>query len=117
MDEKQSFLENRVRFRIPVKIPIQYVRVEDTKEIESLRGQITLAKDISMDGMFIKTSRDVKIGDVFRIDISLPENSKHLFAFAEVVWVNDSGAGLHLMLMSEEDREALKFYLDQIAPT
>ena len=111
MDEKTSYLEKRVHSRVPVKIPVQYRLVEDPKELENLKGQTALAKDVSLEGMFIKTSEASKVGDVIRLDISVPEKSKQLFAFAEVVWVNERGAGLRLMLMALEDKEDLKNYL------
>jgi hypothetical protein len=115
MAESKSFLEKRVHSRIPVKIPVQYRQVEDPKELEALRGRTALAKDLSLEGMFVKTDKQVKVGDVFRMDISVPEKSKQLFAFAEVVWFNEKGAGIRLMLMEEEDREALKGYMERAA--
>jgi hypothetical protein len=113
MTDNKTYLEKRVHSRIPVKIPVQYRQVEDPKELENLRGKTGLAKDVSLDGMYIKTDKPVKVGDVFRLDISVPEKSKQLFAFAEVVWVNDTGAGLRLMLMESEDKESLKLYLEK----
>ncbi|HEY5038335.1 MAG TPA: PilZ domain-containing protein [bacterium] len=115
MADNKSYLEKRIHSRIPVKIPIQYRLVEDSKELDNLRGLTALAKDASLDGMFIKTDQMAKIGDVFRLDISVPEKSNQLFAFAEVVWVNETGAGLRLMLMATEDRDFLKSYLDKTA--
>src|SRR5579864_1241253 len=106
MTENKTFLEKRLRSRVGVKIPVQYRQVEDPKELENLRGRIALAKDMSLDGMYIKTDDPVKVGDIFRLDISVPENSKQLFAFAEVVWGNHQGAGLRLLLMAVEDKEA-----------
>ena len=115
MSEKKAYLEKRVNSRIPVKIPVQYRLVEDPTELENLRGRTALAKDLSLDGMYIKTDHTVKVGDVFRLDVSVPEKSKQLFAFAEVIWVNDAGAGLRLMLMASEDKDSLKDYIDRIA--
>jgi len=111
MTDNKSYLEKRVHSRIPVKIPVQYRLVQDPKELENLKGQTALAKDVSLDGMFIKTAEAAKVGDVIRLDISVPEKSKQLFAFAEVVWVNETGAGLRLMLIASEDKEDLKSYL------
>lgn len=115
MNEKKSFLEKRVNSRIPVKVPVQYRLVEDPTELENLKGRTALAKDMSLDGMYIKTEQPVKVGDVFRLDVSVPKKAGQLFAFAEVIWVNDAGAGLRLMLMAVEDKEYLKDYLDQLA--
>ncbi len=115
MAENESFLEKRSQSRVPVKIPVQFGLVEDPKELEKLKSRTALAKDLSLDGMFIKTDKKVKAGDIFRLNISLPEKSKQLFAFAEVVWANETGAGLRLMLMAIEDKDDLKGYLDQAA--
>jgi hypothetical protein len=112
MTETQSFLERRSHSRIPVKIPVQYRLVDDPKELKNIKGRTALAKDLSLDGMFIKTDKTVNAGDVIRLDISMPEKSRRLFAFAEVVRVSKKGAGLKLMLMAVEDQEALKTYLD-----
>jgi len=114
MAENKTFLEKRVQSRIPVKIPVQIRRVEDPTELKKLRGQTALAKDLSLDGMYIKTDKSVKVGDIFRLDISIPEKPKRqLFAFAEVVWIKQTGAGLKLLLMPEEDKESLRGYLDK----
>lgn len=115
MTENKSFLEKRSHSRIPVKVPVQFGLVEDPKELEKLKSRTGLAKDLSLDGMFIKTDKPVKPGAIFRLDISLPEKSKQLFAFAEVVWANETGAGLRLMLMAIEDKEDLQGYLDKAA--
>jgi hypothetical protein len=114
MSENQTFLERRNHSRKPVKIPVQYRLVEDPKELEGLRGKTALAKDLSLDGMYIKTPKGASVGDVIRLDISMPENSRHLFAFAEVVWSNPKGAGVRLMLMAVEDKESLQAYLDKV---
>jgi len=114
MTDNKSFLERRSNSRKPVKIPVQYRLVEDPKEIEGLRGKTALAKDLSLDGMYIKTAKDATVGDIVRLDISMPEKSRRLFAFAEVVWANPKGAGLRLMLMAVEDKEALQAYLDKV---
>ena len=113
MAETQSFLEKRSQSRTPVKIPVQYRMVDDPKELKDIKGRTALAKDLSLDGMFIKTDKTANVGDVIRLDISMPEKSRRLFAFAEVVRVSKKGAGPRLMLMAVEDQEALKDYLDK----
>ena len=115
MDESRSFLERRTQWRVPVRIPVQYQLVEDPRELNLFYSHTALAKDLSLEGMYIKTDRPVKIGDIFRLDISIPEDSKQLFAFAEVVRLHEEGAGLKLMLMATEDMAFLKSYLDQNA--
>lgn len=110
MAADNSFLERRLHSRVPVKLPVQYRLVEDPKELEELRGRTALAKDLSPDGLYLKTGKAVKPGDVFRLEIAVPEGSKQLFAFAEVVWADEMGAGLRLLIMESEDEEFLKDY-------
>lgn len=110
-----SSREQRVHTRVPVKLPVQYRLLDNPQKEEKFRGKVALAKDLSLEGMYIKIARDrdVKIGEIFRLDISLTDSIRHLFAFGEVVWMNELGVGLHLMLMPEEDKESLKTYLAQ----
>jgi hypothetical protein len=114
MADANAFLEKRGNSRLAVKIPVQFRLVEDRKELDGLKGHTALAKDISLDGLYINSPKSVNIGDIFRLDISVPEKSKHLFAFAEVVWVNPKGAGLKLLLMPNEDKDDLKAYLKKL---
>ncbi len=113
MMNHDSDLEQRIHTRIPVKLPVQYRLLDRPKAVERFRSNVALAKDLSQEGMYIKIARDsdVKIGEIFRLDISLPETLSRLFAYGEVVWMNGLGVGLHFMLMPEEDREFLKTYL------
>ena len=113
MPDKRSFLEKRLRSRVAVKIPVQFRHVTDPKELKKLKGSTGLAKDLSLDGMYLKTPGKAEKGDIFRLDISLPvKPRKQLFAFAEVVWVNEKGAGLKLLLMPLEDKEDLQHFLE-----
>jgi hypothetical protein len=113
MSDKKSFLEKRLQSRVAVKIPVQFRQVTDPQELKKLKGNTGLAKDLSLDGMHLKTPGKAEKGDIFRLDISLPvKPRKQLFAFAEVVWVNGKGAGLKLLLMPSEDKEDLQHYLE-----
>jgi hypothetical protein len=115
MPQLKSNKEQRVHVRVPVKLPVQYRFLDNPTEIERFRGKIALAKDLSLEGMYLKIAREmeVKVGEIFRLDITLPETHRHLFAFGEVVWRSERGVGIHLMLMPEEDKESLKTYLAQ----
>jgi hypothetical protein len=55
----------------------------------------------------------LNVGSILRLDISLPIKSSMISAFAEVVWANETGAGLHFLAMKEDDVETLKGYLTQ----
>ncbi len=112
MSESKSFLERRLQSRVRVKIPVHYTLVENKKVLAKVRGLHALAKDLSLSGMFVKTDKPVAVGDVLRLDISIPgKKIKHYFAFAEVVRASKSGAGIKLLLMPEEDKSGLREYL------
>ncbi|HVM33490.1 MAG TPA: PilZ domain-containing protein [bacterium] len=115
----QGFLEHRSHRRVDVKVAIQFQILEDKKAMDKLKSEKGVTKDISLEGLFLRTAQDIKPGDVFRLEIPLPGQKRPLFAFAEVVWVKEgkmffkNDAGLKLMMMPVEDQEALKAYLDQ----
>jgi hypothetical protein len=113
LKDNRSYLEKRTNARITVHLPIQYRSVENPPGMEKRRGHVGLAKDLSLDGLYLKIPKDMKVatGDILRLDITLPEVSKHLFAFAEVAWRNPKGAGIRLLQMPVEDRDSLKDYL------
>ena len=97
---------------MPSRIPVHYRLVEDPRLLEDLKARAGQARDLSLDGMYLRTDR-MKVGDVVRMDIPVPEKDGSLFAFAEVVRVDETGAGLRLMLMEDEDRQSLKDHLER----
>ena len=112
MSDSNVFLERRANSRVQSRVPVLFRRVEDASEVEALKGKSGQAQDLSLDGIFIQTDK-MKIGDVVRMELRVPQKPEALFAFAEVVRVDEAGAGLRLLLMEAEDRELLKDYLDQ----
>jgi hypothetical protein len=115
MKETKSFLKHRAHSRAKVKIPVQFWAVDDPKESQKLRGQIALAKDMSLDGLYIKTSQAMKVWDIVRMEVHIPKKTKYIYAYAEVVRIDAKGAGLRLLLMPEEDKDALKKYLEDLS--
>ncbi len=118
MPDANMFLEKRVHPRVSVKIPVKYRVIEDQKEIETVferkkREQTSQTMDMSLGGLYLVTEQVLNVGSILRLDISIPENAKMVSAFAEVVWSNETGGGLHFLAMKEEDVDALKNYLTQ----
>jgi len=111
MRDPKGFSERRANSRMQSRIPVSFSRVEDPKLVEDLKGKAGQAQDLSLDGIYIKTDK-AKVGDVVRIDIPVPDKKGSLFAFAEVVRVDETGAGLRLMLMEDEDRQSLRDFLE-----
>ncbi len=121
MPDANMFLEKRVHPRISVKIPVKYRVIEDQKEIETVferkkREQTSQTMDVSLGGLYLVADQVLNVGSILRLDISLPGHSVMISAFAEVVWSNETGGGLHFLAMKEEDVDSLKNYLSQTQP-
>src|SRR5579862_7020917 len=117
MPEANMFVEKRVHPRVSVKIPVKYRVIEDQKELETVferkkKEQTTRTMDVSLGGLYIVADQILNVGSILRLDISLPEKSSLISAFAEVVWANETGGGLHFLAMKEDDVEFLKSYLN-----
>ncbi len=116
MPEANMFMEKRIHPRVSVKIPVKYRVIEDQKELETVferkkKEQTTRTMDVSLGGLYIVADQILNVGSILRLDISLPEKSALISAFAEVVWANETGGGLHFLAMKEDDVEFLKNYL------
>ena len=120
MPEANMFVEKRVHPRVSIKIPVKYRVIEDQKELETVferkkKEQTTRTMDVSLGGLYIVADQMLNIGSILRLDISLPNRPSLISAFAEVVWSNETGGGLHFLAMKEEDVESLKTYLTGLA--
>ena len=116
MPEANMFIEKRAHPRVSVKIPIKYRVIEDQKELETVferkkKEQTTRTVDVSLGGLYVVADKSLSIGSILRLDISVPDRPALISAFAEVVWSNETGGGLHFLAMKEEDVEVLKAYL------
>lgn len=120
MPEANMFVEKRIHPRVSVKIPVKYRVIEDQKEIDSVferrkKEQTTKTMDVSLGGLYIVADSVLNIGSILRLDISIPAKVSIISAFAEVVWANETGGGLHFLAMKEEDVDALKNYLGSVS--
>jgi c-di-GMP-binding flagellar brake protein YcgR len=120
MPEANTFVEKRIHPRVSIKIPVKYRVIEDQKELETVferkkREQTTRTMDVSLGGLYIVADQILNIGSILRLDISLPEKASLISAFAEVVWANETGGGLHFLAMKEDDAESLKTYLVNVS--
>jgi hypothetical protein len=121
MQDANLFIEKRAHPRVPVKIPVKYRLVEDLKGIQSIieiRKTVTNTEslDLSLGGIYIVAEQKLEPGHILSLDIFLPKKERPLSAFAEVVWSKESGAGLHFMLLKNEDLVALTAFLDDANP-
>jgi len=115
MPHENSFIEKRVHPRVPIKMPIKYRVIEDQRDVntaskrkEELTSQ---TKDVSLGGLFMIADQVHNTGSILRLNISIPEITNEIVAFAEVVWSNNTGAGLHFESIKEEDVDVLKNFL------
>ncbi len=120
MPDANMFVEKRIHPRVSVKIPVKYRVIEDQKELETVferkkKEQTTRTMDVSLGGLYIVADTVLNIGSILRLDISLPAKASIISAFAEVVWANETGGGLHFLAMKEEDVEYLKNYLGKVS--
>ncbi|HTC21310.1 MAG TPA: PilZ domain-containing protein [bacterium] len=116
MPEANMFMEKRIHPRVSIKIPVKFRVIEDQKELETVferkkKEQTTRTMDVSLGGLYIVADQILNVGSILRLDVSLPEKSSLISAFAEVVWANETGGGLHFLAMKEDDVEFLKNYL------
>ncbi len=121
MPEANMFIEKRVYPRVSVKMPVKYRVIEDQKEIDSVferkkKEQTSRTMDLSLGGLYLVADQILAVGSILRLDVALPSQPGLISAFAEVVWSNETGGGLHFLAMKEEDVESLKNYINQISP-
>ena len=120
MPEANLFLEKRAYPRISVKIPVKYRLIEDQNEIKTIlerrkSEQTAHTMDVSLGGMYLVTVHSLSVGVLLRIEFMFHGKTKPLTAMAEVVWSNETGAGLRFLTMKEQDTDELKRYLDESA--
>ncbi len=116
--DANMFIEKRVHPRVTLKIPVKYRVIEDQKEIENVHERkinvlTSHTFNVSLGGLYLVPDHVLNVGSVLRMDITLPEISDMFSVYAEVVWTNDTGAGLHFEAIKEEDLDTLKEYLSQ----
>jgi hypothetical protein len=95
---------------------VKYRLIEDQEKIKTVRNgqkndQASQTMDMSLDGLYLVADPIPEVGSVLWLDIDLPHASRVISAYAEVVWLNRSGGGLHFEVIKEEDLETLKNYL------
>ncbi len=116
MPVTNSYVEKRIYPRVQVNLPVKYRVFETEMDLTTVleRKKITKTShtlDVSLGGLFLKTDHALEVDPMLRLDISLPAVSHDISAFAEVVWSNPSGAGLHFAAIRNEDAETLKNFL------
>ena len=114
------FVEKRIHSRVAIQIPVKFRLIEDPVGIDSIsdlrkKEVVTKTMDVSLGGMFIATDEKLNVGTIMNLNFSLPENPGNRSAFAEVVWSNDNGGGIHFLALKEEDLHSLKDTLTKMS--
>ena len=105
-----------------IKLPIQYRLVEDPSEVSGAKGNAAPVKqtetvDMSLCGMNISVDKPLKMGTILRVDFSLPESTKTLTFFAEVVLAGPNGVGPRFIMGNNNNAKLLKAGLDKVSTT
>jgi len=113
---KNKANEKRKHPRLAVKVPVKF-RMEDPtnvlRGIEEWRGLTLHGFTLNMGkgGMQIVVDQPLTLGDVLKFDLFLFFIRDYVSAFAKVAWVNERGAGLQFLTMTDPDRKAFEDYL------
>lgn len=119
METGDIFIEKRKHPRIKLKLPIEYKVVNETDEsYRTFQQQRAMhngsSKDISSEGLFMITDKQVEKGDILKVEMKLPEEDKAVRAFAEIIWLADEnvpvgkhGAGIYFMALRDEDADRI----------
>ncbi|MEW6516976.1 MAG: PilZ domain-containing protein [candidate division FCPU426 bacterium] len=126
MEEASLSFDKRKHPRIKVTIPVQFKVINETDEammaLEEKRSLLKGdSKDVSAEGLFLVCDRILEKGDILKIEVVLPEESKPVRAFSEVIWVSDHGlsegkhgAGIYFMALRDEDADAIGRFIAHI---
>ena len=118
MPDAKMFIERRQHPRVQMALPIKFRVIDDQREIETLlerrkRDQTSETIDLSQGGAYIAAPTELKTGTILRLDVQVGDGAPNISAFAEVVWANETGAGLRFLAMKEEDAQRLKDHLEK----
>lgn len=119
MPEANLFLDKRAHTRVPMKIPVTFKIIEDhgnVKNIKALADKLKVGQtvDSSLGGIYVVADQPFKIGDILNLKITIPNLTTPLTAYADVVWANDTGAGLQFLAIRDSDLESFASYLKSI---
>lgn len=89
----------RLMQRVPVRLA-----VSDPRDSAPL-GE---TRDLTLAGLFLATRARLRVGDVLGLTLTLPGDTKDLSVEAEVVRVEDEGAGLRFTQVADADQRRLR---------
>jgi len=112
MPDAVIFIEKRNNPYLFLKLPLKYWVIEDSNEIKWVREKdknkrISHAFNLSLRGLYLVSNIVLEVGNTLRLMMKLPENSREMMVYAEVVWTNETGGGIKFKFIKEEDLDAL----------
>ncbi len=112
-------MEKRKDPRFPFMMPVTFRPAGDDGRFESLEERRSTEKkgktlDVSLGGVFITTEQPLTVGNFLRVTLYLPDPSVAMTVFSDVVWEDGSGAGLHFVMIKNEDRQILEEFLKNL---
>jgi len=111
MSEGKMFIEKRRHKRVAKNFSIKYKIMPKDNNIEAIRKEGS-SRDISAGGVMIEGELHGDIGDVARIEFSVPEKTMPIVAFAEVKWVirekGNTRFGLEFLALQDEDKSIIQ---------
>jgi hypothetical protein len=121
MPEGKIMVEKRGNPRLFIKIPVLYRLEEDERVLKKIDHWRNSKKNgytlnISLGGMLIAVDEPLKVGNVIKFEIFLFDKTNKVEVYANVMRVDEKGAGLQFLMMKNEEREFLKAFLDKNSP-
>jgi len=118
MPEAEMFVEKRTNPRLSIKIPVKYRLVDNQMEMKNVQEwqksqQNAYTLDLSLGGLQIVVDQPLKVGSIHQFDIFLLDKTDCVCPYAEVVWSNEKSSGLKFLMMTGEDQEHLRNFLEK----
>ena len=77
--------------------------------------ETTYTLNLSADGSHLAIDKPLAVGEILRFDLYLLDRITAATIYAEVKWADEKGVGLRFLMMPEDEKEALKAFLEKSA--
>ena len=96
---KQKMIERRKYMRFNTPLDVEYKSLT----LNPIFGK-ALAKDLSREGLCVKTKHKLSIGTTLELSLNVPGDNLPVFATGKVAWADGIEAGLKLTKITQKDR-------------
>ena len=115
-----ELVEERRKFvRLNINVDIQYSILSHHPQKQIALS--TASKNIGAGGICVLTLKELKIGDILKLDIRLPEIPPDIHAIGKVAWIKNFtiateqnkryDVGIQFIEISEEDKKRINKYV------